>query len=158
MVNKEVEIKKKNLGRKLETMKKANRNSQESGTNTTFYPRVVNNSTVKFATHEITLLEKGLKYNLHWKPKNWIERTALEAETAISYIDVTKQDYIRHTVTEHLATIQRNFLTNSNHRERDKHEWRTMKEIKEKIRIHNLIVTRADKGRTVVIMEKASTT
>jgi hypothetical protein len=34
MVNKVVEIKKNNLGRKLETLKKANRNSQESGTKT----------------------------------------------------------------------------------------------------------------------------
>jgi hypothetical protein len=80
---------------------------------------------------------------------------ALEAETAISYIDVTKQDHLRHTVAEHVAKIQRNIHINNNNREQDKYEWRTMKELKEKLKKYNLIVTRADKGRTVVIMEQA---
>jgi hypothetical protein len=104
---------------------------------------------VKFATQEIALLEKGLKYNLHCKPKNWMEKVALEAETAISYVD-----HLRHTVAEHLAKIQRNININ-NDKELDKYEWRTLKELKEKIRKHNLTITRADKGRTVVLMEQA---
>jgi hypothetical protein len=75
---------------KLEALNKAHGGSRARRTHTNFYPRVVNNSTVKFATQEIVLLEKGLKYNLHWKPKNWMERVALDAETAISYVDITK--------------------------------------------------------------------
>jgi hypothetical protein len=154
MISKELEIKRKNQLEKLEALKKAHGGSQAGRTHTNFYPRVVNNSTVKFPTQEITLLEKGLKYNLHWKPKNWMERVALEAETAISYVDITKQDHLRHTVTEHLAKIQRNININNN-KEWDKYEWRILKELKEKIRKHNLTLTRVDKGCTVVIMEQA---
>jgi hypothetical protein len=107
-INRKLEIKRKNQLEKLEALKKAHDGSQTRKTNMNFYPIVVNNnSTIKFSTQEITLLEKGLKYNLHRKPKNWIQRMALEAETAISYIDVTKQDHLRHTVAEHLAKIQR---------------------------------------------------
>jgi hypothetical protein len=61
----------------------SNQGSKETKNGFRFYPRVVNNSTVGFSAQEIALLEKGLKYNLHQKPKFWIERLALEAETAM---------------------------------------------------------------------------
>ena len=32
------------------------------------------------------LLEKGLKYNLHSKKKNWLVNLALEAETAVTQL------------------------------------------------------------------------
>jgi hypothetical protein len=38
------------------------------------------------------LLSKGLKYNLHYKHKNWIETLALEAETAITQLAATEQN------------------------------------------------------------------
>jgi hypothetical protein len=85
IISKELEIKRKNQLRKLEALKKVHGSSQAGKTHTNLYPRVVNNSTVKFTTPEITILEKGLKYNLHWKPKNLMEKVALETETAINY-------------------------------------------------------------------------
>jgi hypothetical protein len=95
-----------------------------------------------------------LKYNLHWKPNNWLEKIALEAETAISYVDLTK-----HTVAEHLTKIQHNkYINNNNNTKQDKHEWKTwktLKTIKEKIIKNNVIITRADKGRKSVLMEQA---
>jgi hypothetical protein len=42
------------------------------------------------------LLKKGLKYNLHYKQKKWLETLALEAKTAISKINATEQQYYRH--------------------------------------------------------------
>lgn len=50
----------------------------------TFYPRVVNNTDVSFSNCKMALLQKGLKYNLHSKQKNWLRNLALEAEIAIS--------------------------------------------------------------------------
>jgi len=56
----------------------------------TFYPRIVNNTDINFSSKEIALLEKGPKYNLHHRNKNWLANLALEAETAISlYIQLT---------------------------------------------------------------------
>jgi hypothetical protein len=39
------------------------------------------------------LLSKGLKYNLHQKHKKWIETLALEAEAALSHLDIIEQNY-----------------------------------------------------------------
>jgi hypothetical protein len=60
-VNRKLEIKRKNPLEKLEALKKAHDGSQTRKTNMNFYPIVVNNSTIKFSTQEVTLLEKGLK-------------------------------------------------------------------------------------------------
>jgi hypothetical protein len=35
-----------------------------------FYPRIMNRTDIMFTPKEETLLQKGLKYNLHHKPKN----------------------------------------------------------------------------------------
>jgi hypothetical protein len=41
---------------------------------TEFYPRVVNKTDIIFNPNELNLLNKGLKYNLSFKRKNWIEK------------------------------------------------------------------------------------
>jgi predicted metal-dependent RNase len=51
-----------------------------------FYPRVVNMTDISFSEPEMALLQKGPKYNLHDKPKDWIQNLALEAKTAISHL------------------------------------------------------------------------
>ena len=49
-----------------------------------FFPRAVNKTNITFSTDEHTLLEKGLKYNLNRKSRDWIKTIALEAEFAIN--------------------------------------------------------------------------
>jgi hypothetical protein len=45
---------------------------QTEDTRTQNYARVVSTTNTYFTQEEIQLLNKGLKYNLHHKPKNWI--------------------------------------------------------------------------------------
>jgi hypothetical protein len=52
----------------------------------TFHSRLINNTDITFSKRESALLQKGLKYNLHSKPRNWIQNLALEAETAITQL------------------------------------------------------------------------
>jgi hypothetical protein len=54
------------------------------------YPRVINTTNTHFTQDKLQLLSKGLKYNLHYKPNNWLETLALEAETAISNLKKKK--------------------------------------------------------------------
>ena len=49
-----------------------------------FYARIINTTDINFSEQEMTLLEKGPKYILHSKPKDWIRNLALEAETTIT--------------------------------------------------------------------------
>ena len=49
-----------------------------------FHPRLINNTQITFTDNEMTLLQKGPKYNPHTKKKDCIQNLALETETAIS--------------------------------------------------------------------------
>ena len=60
------------------------------------YPCVVNKTDITFSNDELTLLNKGLKYNLNHKHKNWIRTLALEAETAITKLPIFEQGCIRY--------------------------------------------------------------
>jgi hypothetical protein len=51
---------------------------------------VENYTNIQFTHDEIQLLNKGLKYNLHYKNKKWIETLALKAKTAITNLDINK--------------------------------------------------------------------
>jgi hypothetical protein len=53
----------------------------------------------------MTLLNKGLKYNLSHKNRNWIETLALEAETALSLLPSTEQDYIRCQIANNIRQL-----------------------------------------------------
>jgi hypothetical protein len=53
----------------------------------------------------MTLLNKGLKYNLHHKPKQWLQTLAIEADAAINLIDPHEQAYIRQTVANKLKML-----------------------------------------------------
>ena len=68
----------------------------------TFYARVVNNTNIKFTANEIKLLERGLKYNLHSRKKNWLTTLALDAETAITLLPITDSDYYRKQVADRI--------------------------------------------------------
>jgi hypothetical protein len=67
-----------------------------------FYQRVENLSDITFNQEEITLLGKGLKYNLHLKQKNWIRTLAIEAEAAINLLSLREQAFMRQSVANNL--------------------------------------------------------
>jgi hypothetical protein len=70
------------------------------------YPRLINNINIQFSKGETALLQKGLKYNLHSKPKNWIQNFALEAETAITQLPSNERDVYRKLVADHIDKLQ----------------------------------------------------
>jgi hypothetical protein len=63
-----------------------------------FHPRVINHTNITFTTDELTLLEKGLQYNMHHKPKHWLRNLTWEAEVAVSQLPEHQQDYTRYRV------------------------------------------------------------
>jgi hypothetical protein len=73
-----------------------------------FYPRVVNMTDISFLEPEVALLQKSPKYNLHDKPKDWIQTLVLEAETAISRLPTTEWEVYRKMTAERINTLQNN--------------------------------------------------
>jgi hypothetical protein len=64
-------------------------------TNIQFYRRVINKTDTKFSNDEMTLLNKGLKYNLTYKRKYWLSNLALEAEAAIRVLPTHEKEHVR---------------------------------------------------------------
>jgi hypothetical protein len=111
------------------------------GNNNTNYDRLMNYTNIQFTQSETQLLNKGLQYNLHHKNKNWIKTLALEAEAAINNLHIKEQSYYRHAVAKKKKDISKNNKENINIKSKD--EWKTIINIRNKIRENNLIVTKA---------------
>ena len=119
----------------------------------TFYPRVINNTNIRFNAEELSLLNKGLKYNLSYKNKNWIQTLALETETAITQLPQQEQECVRaraaHGIKQLYKQHSANKQCNSNQAIKEYH---TLSQIKEKLKSNKAIITKADKGNSTVIL------
>jgi hypothetical protein len=96
------------------------------------------------------LLEKGLKYNLHTKKKNWLVNLALEAETAITQLPITDSEFCGKPVADRIQILQ--LHNNSNLKHNTHSENRTIKSIKTKLKNNKAMVTVADKGNFIVTL------
>jgi hypothetical protein len=116
-----------------------------------------NKTNINFTSDELTLLNKGLKYNLSFKKNNWIESLALEAETAISLLPSREQDHIRFQVAHNVRQLYKQFdpskpdQTKQYNSTQANKEFKTIKKIREKLELHNAIILKAGKGNTIVI-------
>ena len=134
-LNKGIQKKYRTLNRKLETLKNAQHTKHNTPNhNTTFYPRIANNSDIKFSEEEFTLLHKGLKYNLHYKHKHWITNLALEAETAINLLPPADQEHIRYQVTKNIQQLSTCQKYQGPQNTQDQKEMKLIQQIKKKIR------------------------
>jgi hypothetical protein len=116
-----------------------------------FYTRVQNTTEVTFTQQETELWSKGLQYDPHFKHKNWIGSLALVAETAVSRMNVTDQEYMRQLINKNLTTLIKN--NNTTNDRKAKQEWNIIKRLKQKTEGNN-IITQPDKGKPVLIMQK----
>jgi hypothetical protein len=127
-------------------------------TNTKFYQRVINLTDIKFNEHENQLLQKGLKYNLYIPPKQQIKTLAIEAETAINLLPAPDQDPVRYIIAKALDKIAQktilNFPNTSFTNRKMRFERITTNRIKETLKQHNAILTKADKGQSIIIVKK----
>ena len=81
------------------------------------------------------------------KKKDWIQNLALEAETAITQLPTNEREVYRKLVADRINTLQQN---NPNHRTHP--EARIIKSIQTKLKDNNAMITRADKGNSIVIL------
>jgi len=142
-LQKEVQKKYQNLDKKLKKLIQSQTIHPQQKHK--FYPRVINNTDILFTKCEMTLLQKGLKYNLHTKQENWIQDLALEAETAIQTLPTSDHDMMyRHMVVDRINTLQKNSNTQSNPNSA-KHEAKTRRSIQSKLRNNDATIICADK-------------
>ena len=56
-----------------------------------------------FTADELARLNKGLKYNWNYKPKNWIQTS--EAETAVNFLPVADQHHFRWQIARNINDL-----------------------------------------------------
>jgi hypothetical protein len=125
----------------------------------TFYACTINLTYICFTVEETQLLNKGLKYNLHHRHKDWIKTLATEADTAICQLDTKEQEYMRQLVANNIKKIINTENTKTNRRQttlqkREVQEQKLIRNIKKKLNDKQLFITKADKGNTIVILHK----
>jgi hypothetical protein len=111
--NGEIERKYSNIDKEINTLSKAQTRNNE--TKKSFYLRVDNRTKISFSGNELTLLNNGLKYNLNYKPKNWIKNVALEAETAIMHLPYNEQEGMRYMVARNIQALSKQRGSNKEH-------------------------------------------
>jgi len=95
------------------------------------------------------ILEKGPKFNIHTKKRNWIQNLALEAKTVISKLPPTERDVYRNLTAERIS----NPLRNNSHTTQNTHsESRTIKSIQTKLKDNDTMIAQADKGNSLVVL------
>ena len=117
----------------------------------TFYRRVANLSNINLTNAEKILLSKGLKYNLPRLDKDHLVHEVVNAEATIRTLsDTNTQNEARTIINNKLNRLLK--INNINQRLKGKYsnDYRHIRNIKDKINDSNVIITKADKGNTVV--------
>jgi hypothetical protein len=147
----EMEVKYKSLDAKINKLAHAQIRKPDNKTES--YPRVVNQTNIIFTNEEMTLLNKGLKYNVQQKGKHWLSNLALEAEAAVMRLPVQEQEPIRHMVAHSLQKLCKQF--NGKHPPNDRNtrnEIKIVNQIRRKLEDSHAIVANADKGNSMIIL------
>ena len=148
--NFELERKYKTIDAKLNKI--CNSQNQSNTLQKQFYPRVDNRTNITFSSDELTLLNKGLKYSLNFKRRNWIETLTLEAETGVSYLPHTEQEYLRYQIAHNIKQLYRHHDTTQGYNTRNiNKEKQVVQSIKNKLQSNKAVITKADRGNTIVV-------
>lgn len=121
-----------------------------------FQDRVVNISNTQFNDDEMDTLSKGHKFNNNssYNDSNTIKNVIADCESIVQRIPYEDREHARHMITEVIKDIQiqegQHDHTHIKHNRNQKH---TIHTIKEKVANDKLIIVKADKGNTTVIME-----
>jgi len=86
-------------------------------------------------------------------PKNWIQNLALEVETAIYSLPSSQREVYRILTAECINALQKN--NKPSHTQNTPSESTTLKNIKTKLNDNDAMITRADKGNSLVIIPTA---
>ena len=123
----------------------------ESPSNLIFYTRVINKTNIIFTNEELTLLNKGLKYNLNDKHKHWLTNLAFEAETAITLLPIDIQDQVWHQVAHNIDWLYRQQNNQQKHiNMQARNERKTINQMRKKLIDNKAMISKADKGNSII--------
>jgi hypothetical protein len=123
---------------------------QNTQTENIFYPRIKNLSKITFNKEETKILELGLNYAYERHSKHFLQELIINTEEAIKQLDVNEQGAYRILAHKKIKQIQDDNTTNTLHKRQNY----ILRQIRTKLKQNNLTITKADKGKTIVIINK----
>lgn len=109
-----------------------------------FYTRVYNTSDILFNSKELSLLEKGPKYCPKFK------NTKKDSENLAIDLELSTNDQGTKYILNKIIKGESSEKTVKD-RDCSNNEWKIIKTIKNKVKENGLVITKADKGNTLVI-------
>jgi hypothetical protein len=144
------------LNKKFEKLRtsqnKQHTKQHDSTVNGPFYTRVRNLSNIKFSKEEIHTLEAGHNYALGCQPKHFLKDLIIDTENAIQHLDNNLHNVYRFIANKKITQIVSSATMNYAH----KRKLCVAKQIRSKLLQHNLTIAKADKGKTLIIIDRDS--
>ena len=123
-----------------------------------FYPCTVNLTNIVFDDNETCLLNKGLNYSIPPTHRQQIFNDIISAESAIKAItDPNTQMESRHLINNKFVKTLNTYNDNKYYTQKQikaRTEFKTVQNIKVKLIDNDALITKADKGHTLVIIDR----
>lgn len=141
-------VTRKRMEKKLTNLVRRRKEERRTGEGRRFYKRVMNLTTVPFSEEEEGLLQYGFKHNPIYKnSRNEYEQLLVDADMAIEKIEHPN----RSSLKQHIAYELKQHFKKEQHITTQNPE---VKSIREKAKLHNIVFTKADKGNTMIILNR----
>jgi predicted CoA-binding protein len=114
-----------------------------------FHPRIANLTNINFPREETALLEKGLQHIIKKPINKYWTNLLIETEEAIKTLDTNKQEAMRLLASTKLRQIK---TSSTSLNPMAKRQTYLTNKINETLAKEHAILTKADKGRTIVII------
>ena len=142
------------LNKKLDNLRRTKLQKSKQGhsyttTNISFHARIKNMSNIHFNKEERQIFQLGLNYAFEKPTKHYLQDLIIDTEHAIRQLNEDEQNIYRYLACNKIKQIQE-ISTNTLHK---RHNY-IVKQIRKKLEQNNLTINKADKGNTIVIIDK----
>jgi len=141
-----------NLNKKLDKLQNKQQCMRKTKTNqqhNQFYTRTVKLTKIKFNQEEMSLLNKGLQHSIEEPLEKYWTDLIMETEQAIRILEPKMQSTHRILATKKLKQIK---ASSNHHNAEAKRQTYILKNINNKLRKEDTMITKTDKGKTCVII------
>jgi hypothetical protein len=139
------------LNKKIDTLIKHTQITHNTEKKThTFHSRLVNLTNIKFTKEQINTLTLGFNYAIEKDLKYYINELIIDTENAITDLDSKIQNTFRHLATKKVKHI----ITTNTHNTLHKIHQHNLNQIKNILQQNSLTAAKADKSKTMVIINK----
>lgn len=139
------------------TAHKAVKHRNTRGVNTfSFHDRVINTTDVVFTRDELDILNVGHKHNIATSYNNTsvIKKTIVESEACVQFLPYDQREHARHLLTETILDCQAKERAHPRPTVTNNVLGTKVNQLSKKVKQLNLVITKADKGNSTVIMNK----